>query len=126
MKKVILAILFLSFSVSLAQEKYMIYFKDKGEFSKETLSKYSAKELIAKESLSEKSIERRKKNLGKNYFTYQDLPIEQNYVKTLHNLGIKIENKLKWFNAVSAFLTNTQFNEIRDLKFVEKIESLKN
>ena len=125
MKKVILAILFLSFSVSLAQEKYMIYFKDKGEFSKETLSKYSAKELIAKESLSEKSIERRKKNLGKNYFTYQDLPIEQNYVKTLHNLGIKIENKLKWFNAVSAFLTNTQFNEIRDLKFVEKIESLK-
>ncbi len=125
MKKSILAILFLLFSVSLAQEKYMIYFKDKGEFSKESFSKSASKEIIAKEVLSEKSIERRKKNLGENYFTYQDLPIEQNYVKTLNNLGIKIENKLKWFNAVSAFLTNTQLNEIRDLKFIEKIETVR-
>ena len=120
MNKVIILVLFLTLS-AFAQEKYLIYFKDKGESSKEILSKSASKEMIAKEVLSEKSIERRKKNLGDNYLTYQDLPVNEIYINTLTDFGIKIENKLKWLNLVSAILTKGQLDKIRPLEFISKI-----
>lgn len=125
MNKIILAILILSFSTALAQEKYMIYLKDKGKYAQEILSKSSSKKIIAKKVLSEKSIERRKKNLGENYFTFQDLPVNNNYINILNDLGIKIENKLKWFNAVSAYLSKDQVTQIKLFPFVKKIEKVK-
>ncbi|MBK9098265.1 MAG: S8 family serine peptidase [bacterium] len=38
---------------------------------------------------------------------------------------MKIENKLRWFNAVSAYLTEEEKNKITSLPFVEKIEPVK-
>ena len=60
-----------------------------------------------------------------NYITYEDLPLNENYVQQIENIGIKIENKLKWFNAVSAYLTNEQFSQIKNKSFVEKIERVR-
>ncbi|MBK7106132.1 MAG: S8 family peptidase [Ignavibacteriae bacterium] len=110
------------FTASLiAQEKYLIYFKDKGD----VLSKFADKEKISNEILSEKSIERRKKNLGENYLTISDLPINENYIDKLEESNIKIINKLKWFNAVSAFLSNDELNRIKEFSFISKIEKVR-
>jgi len=125
MKKAILLIVLFSFSSSIAQDKYLIYFNDKGKLSNEMLYKSASKDIIAKENLTLRSIERRKKSLGENYFNYQDFPIDQSYIESLKVSGIEIVNKLKWFNAVSAYLTLSQINLISDLNFVEKIEPVR-
>ncbi|MCW8848963.1 MAG: S8 family serine peptidase, partial [Melioribacteraceae bacterium] len=125
MKKYIFAFLILAFISSYAQNKYMIYFKDKGTLSKESLSKISDKNQLAKKYLSKKSIERRKKSLGENYFTFEDLPVEKNYIAVIQKEGIKISNKLKWFNAVTAYLTDDEVKFLKSKSFVKKIESIK-
>lgn len=122
MKKLVFAILIITVSLSFAQNKYMIYFSDKGDLSNQTLSKSIEKNKLAKQLLSSRSIERRKKNLGENYFTFEDLPLEKKYVSNLSENGIKIINKLKWFNAVSAYLSNDQLEYVKSQTFVKKIE----
>jgi serine protease AprX len=126
MNKIIVIVLLLSFTVLFAQDKYMIYFKDKGSLSKETLSKSVNKDNLAKQYLSARSIERRKKSLGQNYFSFEDLPIEEKYVDILKNNGIRIANKMKWFNAVSAYLDKEQIKFLKSTIFVEKIERIRN
>ena len=121
MMKKILVILFL-ISGLIAQEKYLIYFKDKAISENEFNSQ---KELLLKSGvihLSEKAIERRRKTLGNNYLTYKDLPVNNNYISAIESGGIKIINKLKWFNAVSAYLTTEQRERISSLEFVKKID----
>ena len=40
--------------------------------------------------------------MGEDNYIYEDVPLNENYLHQIETLGIKIENKLKWFNAVSA------------------------
>jgi len=110
---------------TLAQEKYMIYFSDKGSSTKEFLSKESTIQVIAEQTLSKRSIERRKKNLGKDYFTFEDLPLKKLYIEELEKLNIKIVNRLKWFNAVSAYLNDEQFLELKSKYFIKEIKKVK-
>lgn len=107
-----------------AQEKYLIYFKDKGSLSKRVLTQ-SSLEALAKATLSKKSIERRKKTLGTNYFTKEDFPIDKNYLQKFSDLNVQIVNKLKWFNAVSAYLTDEQVQDLQNLNFIKKIQKVK-
>lgn len=126
MKYILSFTLLLSFSV-FPQTKYLIYFKDKGVEENVNLQKNNPIYLSALSLLSEKSIERRIKTLGEDdIITYEDLPIKPDYVSQLEQLGIKIENKLRWFNAISAYLTEDEKNKISMLPFVEKIEQVKN
>lgn len=124
MMKKILVILFL-FSGLIAQEKYLIYFTDKGisenEFNTKKESLFKSGEI----KLSERAIERRRKTLGNDYLTYKDLPVHKNYISVIEAEGIKIINELKWFNAVSAFLTAEQFERISSLEFVKKIDKVR-
>ena len=66
-------------SILYAQEKYFIYFSDKGSDSKSTLNKNGElyKQTLSK--LSSKAIERRMKVMGDNFITYEDLPVNQSY-----------------------------------------------
>lgn len=108
-----------------AQEKYMIYLTDKGESTEISLSKKAELEKIAEKHLSKRSIERRKKTLGENFLKYEDLPLEADYIKQIENLGIKIEHKLKWFNALSAYLNDEQIELLNEIKFIKKIEKIR-
>ena len=125
MRKLILFFLLVTISLTYSQTKYLIYFKDKGIAPGKALYKTEAVYQSALKLLSARSIARREKVMGKNIITYQDLPIEQSYVTSLENLGVKIENKLNWFNAVSAYLTNDQVKQISALPFVNKIDTVK-
>ena len=126
MKKTLLSI-FLITSLTLAQNrtKSFIYFKDKGIDKTAQLSKSSHEYHQAVSLLSERSIKRRIKNFGENIITYEDLPIKSEYIEAINSSGAKIVWKLKWFNALSAYLTEKQFTEISSFAFVDKIEKVK-
>lgn len=125
MKKIFLILIIISVFVP-AQDKYFIYFKDKGIEAGDKIAKTSNEYSEALSFLSEKSIERRIKNLGENnIISYEDLPLNEKYINQIENLGIKIIHKLKWFNSVSAILTEEQKNTISQLPFVASVEKVK-
>ena len=113
------------FSSSYSQTKYYIYFKDKGVNSSTSLNKASSAYKIAESELTSKAIERRKKVMGDNYITFDDLPLNEQYVSKVESLGIKVQNKLKWFNAVTAYLTPAQIEQVNQLPFINKITAVK-
>lgn len=126
MKKFLVLLVVICTGLSFSQTKYLIYFKDKGIQPGERLAKSSAEFNDALNLLSEKSIQRRIKNMGEdNFITYEDVPLKSEYILELESLGIKIENRLKWFNAVSAYLTPNQLERINQLEFVIKTEPVK-
>lgn len=119
-------LLFLSLTaISSAQTKYFIYFKDKGIMPSQSLSKASSYYQLAEKELSVRAIERRKKVLGDDYVSYEDVPVNEQYVSILEKNGIKIANKLKWFNAVTSYLIVNEYNLVKSLPFVNKIEEVK-
>jgi hypothetical protein len=125
MKKIILFFL-LIVPFSYSQNKYYIYFKDKEVNSGTTLNKNSALYSRAVNLLTERGIARRQKSMGKdNIVTFEDLPLSKTYVGNLQSIGIKIENQLKWFNAVSAYLTEEQKAQVQNLSFVKSVEQVK-
>ncbi len=126
MKSIILLLSLITISFSTAQTKYMIYFKDKGVAPTSSLQKTSSLYKAAEQQLSPQAIERRKQVMGEdNYIAYEDIPLNENYIHQVEVLGVKIANKLKWFNAVSAYLTDEQLSRIKDLSCVEKIETVR-
>lgn len=126
MKKILLIIFLLITSTGLSQSKYFIYFVDKGEGFKQTLDERSNIYNSALSILSDKSLKRRIKIMGEEHFiTYEDFPIESYYISKLEKLGIKIENKLRWFNSVSAYLSDEEKIRVVNLPFVKKIEPVR-
>lgn len=126
MKKYLLILIALPLFLSYSQTKYLIYFKDKGFTETERIEKSSFQYKTALSYLTDRSIERRIKNMGKeNFITFEDLPIYEEYVNELELLNIKIQNKLKWFNAVSSYLTAEQLQLVKKMNFVRKTERVK-
>jgi len=123
-KNILIFILLLT-SIVPSQNKYFIYFNDKGEGNTFSLSKSSAEYQIAIASLTEKAIERRKKNLGDEFIRYADLPISEKYINELKSLDVQIIRKLNWFNCVSALLTDEQLKSVRQLPFIKSVEPVK-
>jgi len=115
----------LSFSL-FGQEKYFIYFTDKGITKDQQFSKASKIFEETEKLFTKRAIERRKKNMGKeNYITYEDVPVLESYVSEIEKLGIEIHRKLKWFNAVTAKLSSDQISQIKNFSFVKKIERVR-
>ncbi|MBN2572049.1 MAG: S8 family peptidase [Ignavibacteriales bacterium] len=92
-----------------------IFFNDK----EKELNKYSdAPELL----LAPRSIERRKKSNKEFELDFFDLPVNEKYLNELKNIGVEIKNKSKWFNGVSAWVDESQINEIKKLEFVKNLD----
>ncbi|MDP2366357.1 MAG: hypothetical protein Q8M94_21600, partial [Ignavibacteria bacterium] len=124
MKYLIIFIIALS-SLIFSQEKYFIYFNDKGNENSNSLNKTSKAYIEAVKNLSQKSIERRIKNMGEDFITFEDLPIYQNYIDELEKLNIQIIRRLNWFNSVSAYLTLDQIEIVKTLPFIKSIETVR-
>lgn len=123
-KYLILVTIFLSSSL-IAQEKYFIYFNDKGIDNNTSLNKSSELYNDALSKLSPRAIERRRKILGDDIINYDDIPVSQNYKNQLRELGINVIHELSWFNSVSAYLTEEQFNKVITLPFVKSVEPVR-
>jgi hypothetical protein len=102
----------------------LVYFKDKGADALK-LNKLSKVYLEAEKLLTAESVERRKQVMGDEYITYDDLPVNEEYVKTIESTGVIIIHKLKWFNAVSCYLNDEQKSKIQFLPFVKSIEPVR-
>ena len=124
-KLLIITILFLTFVSLQSQNKYLVYFSDKGSEQNNSLSKTSQEYLTAISLLSDKSIERRKKIFGDNFIDNKDIPVNQYYINVLKELSVEIIWELKWFNAVSCRLNDVQLEKIKELPFVQKIDKVK-
>lgn len=118
------SLIFLLVINSYPQSKYFVYFKDKG-IEANRLNKSSVLYQSAEQLLTKESIERRKQVMGDDYITFEDLPVNENYVAAIESAGIIVINKLKWFNAVTCYLTDEQFNYVKSFPFVKSIEVVK-
>ncbi len=107
------------------QDKYFIYFVDKGIKNSSVLNKNSHSYNLAVKELSPKSLERRLKNMGNDFITFEDIPLNEKYISDVEKFGVTIIRKLKWFNAVSAYLAADQLENIKSLPFVKSIEPVK-
>lgn len=108
-----------------AGEKYFIYFRDKGA-KDNYLMKGSDSYQEALSLLSPEAIERRKSVLGEeNIIGFEDLPLNTDYIQQLESSGINIHHRIRWFNAVSAYLTPRQRALVSNFPFVEKLEKVK-
>lgn len=53
---------------------------------------------------------------------FTDIPLNQTYIGTLQSIGAKTVCQSKWFNAVSAYATDEQLEEIKKLPFVKSVQ----
>lgn len=115
-----------SFAQETADAKYWIYFKDKGQFKEDVIiEKGSIAWEKGKEQLNERAVKRRMKVLGEDrLIDYKDLPVENSYVSGITDLGIQLIAKSKWLNGVSAYLTKSQLEKIKNLDYVTQIKAV--
>lgn len=125
MNKHLIFLLVIFTSVSFSQQKYFIFFRDKGINKNTYLSKSSSEYQTALSTLTEKAIGRRKKNLGDEIIRFEDLPLKDDYLNELKNIGVQIVHKLNWFNCVSAFIPSETVNLVKSLPFVEAVKPVK-
>ncbi len=53
---------------------------------------------------------------------FTDIPLNQSYISTLQKTGAKTVCQSKWLNAVSAYISEEQVEEIKKLPFVKKVQ----
>lgn len=93
-----------------------IYLTDKGP---DALSRLSNPLNI----VSQRSFERRLKVKSMTEaFDITDVPLYESYISEVKNKVIKIRNRSKWLNAVSAEVTAGQINELANLEFVKIVD----
>lgn len=128
-EKVFVLLLFAA-SFVFAQEraqKCWIYLRDKDERVLHAFSKNaSAVEISQAASISKRALTRRAKVLPPDrIISNEDLPVSQRYADQLKRSGISIINTSRWFNAVTAMITNEQRQRISSLSFVERVEPVR-
>lgn len=104
-------------------KKFWIYFTDKNipALSKST----NAVALALQIGISERALQRRLKVA--NYaplLSNEDFPVSSYYISQLRSHGITIENQSRWFNAVSAYVTEEQITVISSFPFVKSIDEV--
>jgi subtilisin family serine protease len=106
MKRIFLLSFFLCPLLLSAQPKYWIYLKDKDKNNAPAISKTT--------------IENRQR-MGIVTYDETDLPVKADYQNQLNEHAVKIVNKSKWLNAVSAVMSSSQAMEVRQLDFVQEV-----
>ena len=121
--KTLLLICIVGFTVLIpAQEKtqkYWIYFSSKENLP--VLKPSGPSEIGQAIGVSDRAIRRRAKMSGQ-IITAEDIPVSGSFLATLKEKGISIENTSRWFNAATAYLTQSQIDQIQSLSFVRSIE----
>lgn len=119
---VLLTIITIVVSANDKEQKYWIYFTTKDNI---TLSKsFSVEAILQFTGASERALKRRAK-VSQETVSTEDIPVSKSFLDELKERGITIENTSRWFNAVTAYLTQTQFQRIQTLPFIRSIEPVR-
>ena len=97
---------------SVAQNYYFVKLHDKAN------SSYSFSH--PEDFLSDRAIARRIKHNCP--IDSMDLPIKSNYVDLVKGTGASVIHQSKWFNGLTVFATNTQYESIKALTCVDSVE----
>lgn len=120
-QKLLFLFIFIYLNLLPAQEnsRYWIYFKDKPSFSDSGVlySPYV--------TLTDRAVQRRLLRTSSLNFDQTDVPVSPLYISVLENLGIKIHQKSRWLNAVSAYLNDIPIQDLTNLPFVKKVEPVR-
>ena len=118
-RTVLFLLLFCTLSVT-AQDKYWIYFTDKGQ----SLAKVNWTEV--RSQFSERSLDRRSlRSQSKSLLDITDVPVWQPYLAAIEKYGVRSVVISRWLTAVSAELDETQMSELRRLRFVADIRHVR-
>ncbi len=96
--------------------KIWVFFTDKGVFTKE---QFNTKASAVR--FSEKVMKRRAK-VGLDHVVFADLPVVQNYIDAVINLGAKHRRTSRWLNAASFEVPLDKLDGIGALPFVTEIK----
>ncbi len=93
-----------------------IYFKDKPAILRKDFNSLQS-------ILTKKALERRAKSLpAAKLIDETDFPISEIYLNNLSDLGIKIINKSRWFNAVTARISKQQILMLGSCDYISKMD----
>ncbi|MFC1725576.1 S8 family serine peptidase [candidate division KSB1 bacterium] len=103
-------------------QKYWIIFDTKDI----SLNKVNSSADFQAKIVSKRSLQRRMKvKPVEELIDEKDLPVSETYISRLQKSGIKIVNRSRWLNAVTAYLTKEQLDTIKELKFVKKVDPVR-
>ena len=116
----------IAYSQEIADTKYWIIFKDKGEFvSGMEIKPGSPAYEKGKELLTDRAIKRRLKVLSEDdLIDYGDLPLSEEYTGGIGALEIETVAASRWLNGVSAYLTESQLKKVSSLGYVSQIKAV--
>jgi len=103
------------------EDKYWIFFTDKGQNNTLSLSKQRD---LQRNFISSRALERRHRR-GTPLAVEPDLPPESSYISRVKLLGIKIHAVSRWLNAISGSGSSDQISQVAQLPFVESVEKVK-
>jgi subtilisin family serine protease len=113
MNKIISVLLFiLTLNSSFAKDKYWISFKDKN------VNKYQYEEYLSETALQNRT------RFGLPLFQYSDIPVNSDFISSINSRGIQTLYASRWLNAVSAYMTKEQAEEIKKLDFVSEVNPI--
>ncbi|HAD82635.1 TPA: hypothetical protein DCG35_09270 [Candidatus Edwardsbacteria bacterium] len=95
----------------------LVFFYDKGFSTKDELR--SALDRRGRQ-FSQRALKRRAK-VGRQEMTFEDLPVNADYVHRIAALGARHRQSLNWFNAASFEMTESQVRLCQNLSFVKTI-----
>jgi hypothetical protein len=98
-----------------------VLFKDKGI---ESSAQYKRALEVYADRLSERSLKRRMMRGAVPGLDFTDLPVENDYLNQLKNIGVKIRVISRWMNAVSVEATSEQIKKLEVLPFVRGIKKV--
>jgi len=98
--------------------KVWVYFTDKGVTSVEG---YNQKAQEVANSMTSRALARRARN-EVEAIRFNDLPVYDDYVQQLENMGLKLRRVSKWLNAASFETSRDMLEQVKELPFVMKIE----
>ncbi|MEI6090217.1 MAG: S8 family serine peptidase [bacterium] len=119
-KSLLIVLLLLTLPQIIFPKAYRVLLTDKGAGA---FSIGSEKYELARNSLTQRCLERRQKNGIKpaELVTIADVPIYSDYIQQLENNGCKILQKLKWYNYVVVDCDSASLEKVKTLTFVKKI-----
>jgi len=115
-RKIYLVIYILFISSLCYGQKYWIFFKDKGVVVESNLT-------TIKNQLPE-SVQKRRLKMKQEaaIIDMTDLPLSAPYLQEMEKLQIKPINQSKWLNAISAYLSPEQIDNINKLSFITGVQ----
>ena len=105
-------LLLLNYTFSFSQTNHWILFKDKGN-----IHQFSDYQLLSPNALANRVRQGIELDI-------HDYPVNQSYRTQLKEQGIKEKRVSKWLNGISADLTETQIQAIKDFSFIREIRAV--